>query len=217
MALCGSTSCGCAITSNSLTITGNGTAGNPYDIELASVANIVSDYSFLDAAERNAYLSSPTEGTTATLRSLNQVTRWNGSAWRVVFQERTAYTPTVNFGIGNATLDFYYSRSGEIVFLKGRCTIGNSSTFPAGLFTPSFTLPVAAYSGSWGSRDGAPIVLYDVATTRLFPGFAEVNGSTLQVYNMGSGSGNYQINGAGAPFSWGVGDEFWINIWYHAA
>ena len=212
MSLCTPARCGCSITSDTLSVVNYGDVIN---LELAAAANSYPTYNFLDAAERDSELISPVEGVEAWLRSTNHKTRWNGSAWRIIAQPRTAFpiTPamlaTSGFTIGSGTLTAFYSRAEDEVFYNGRFVYGASSTLSSMIMIP---LPVPCANNN---RNVGEAAFYDAATNIVHPASFDVFAAWGSPYSLSSSS-TFVITNT-QPITWNAGDEFWWNATYPAA
>jgi hypothetical protein len=128
----------------------------------------------------------------------------------------TAYTPTFTaFSLGNGSINWAYSQIGKTVFVRGRVTLGSTSTM-TGPF--DFTLPVtsvtyplthvigqaAYYSGSVFNH-GSVLAIGSTSTYRC------------GIYNV---SGTYATNSdlsATAPFTWANTHQLTVVLTYQAA
>jgi hypothetical protein len=86
---------------------------------------------FASAAARTTALPSPIEGMTTYLEDTNELTVYDGSAWRIFNTSWTAYTPTYsNFTLGSGgTIVGFYSTSGRMTTVHVLVTFGSGMSF----------------------------------------------------------------------------------------
>jgi hypothetical protein len=127
-----------------------------------------------------------------------------------------AYTPTfTGFSLGNGSINFAYSKIGKTVLVRGRVTLGSTSTM-TGPF--DFTLPVTSVT--------YPLT-HVVGQAAYFSGSVFAHGTVLAIgststyrcgiYNVG---GTYATNSdlsATAPFTWANTHQLTVVLAYEAA
>lgn len=212
MPICSQRTCGCAITSTDLAISGSGTPLDPWNIGYPVSASLLSERTFLNAATRDAALPSPAEGQEAWLQTEDVLTRFFGGAWRTVYKPVTAYSPIFSaFTVGASTIVARYARDGDLVHYQGGIVWGAGAAFTGGAVQA--TVPVAA---SYANRVTGTAGFYDSSAGLTFAGACNilVGGTGMVFYVMVGGA--YNPTGAN-PFAWANGDEFWWSITYPAA
>lgn len=165
---------------------------------------------FASASSRNTALSGTVaEGMHAYLTDNNQITTYNGSVWRVIYQPETSWTPSwTNITVGNGTSAGQYTRSGDLVHVTAILTLGTTSSITGNAGLGS--LPV---TGSTTTDFVGPAVYRDTSATNSYMGALVQNSST---------SGTFHTHGGGAltstvPFTWANTDVIRVEITYTAA
>jgi hypothetical protein len=126
-----------------------------------------------------------------------------------------AYTPTLGgVTVGNGTNSFFYAQIGKTVFVKGKFTLGSTSSITSSI---SISLPISARTnisvyqtiGMCSAFNSSAIyegqIFYSTNTLNLQA--SVVNGT----YAYGT-----PMNGS-APFSWSNGHSFTVECTYEAA
>jgi hypothetical protein len=105
---------------------------------------------FAGTAARSSAIATPTEGMFAVTTDDDEVDYYNGSAWVPALPVGAwkAFTPTLSgLTIGNGVLDFKYSQIGKTVHVKGKITLGSTSSVTT---TVDIGTPVASTGYSTG-------------------------------------------------------------------
>lgn len=216
MGLCLSRSCGCALTSTDLALSGSGTSVDPWVIGFPVSNSQLPMRTFVDNGTRDAALPSPTDGQEVWISSLSQKQRRVSGAWRTIYQGLTSYTPTIlNLTVGaGGTVNGQYWRSEDSVFFAGRATLGTGFSV-AGLLDVS--VPVTPAAGFISSRRALGIVtLANANAGQIYIGSAQFNGTGtgLQIFNPAPATFPQSST---SPFTWEAGDEIIWEIAYPAA
>ncbi|MCD6056576.1 MAG: hypothetical protein K0R44_48 [Thermomicrobiales bacterium] len=216
MSLCPSSRCGCSFDSDTLEI--SRAASGLVTIEMPDAyADAYPVFVFLNEAERDAELPSPEEGMEARMRATDVKYRYTGSAWRIIYQPITAYTPTfsgVVSALGAVTVAARYWREGDTVHYTGRFALGAGTTFTAGLNLFRLTLPVMQEGGN----------TYPVCGSgRMYDASTNTNASaSCSLFVAGEAvifrDGDFQFGdiSATSPWTWGTGDELQWTLSYPA-
>lgn len=131
----------------------------------------------------------------------------------------TSFTPTyTNFTIGNGTQEYVYARIGKIVVVRGRTTLGSTSSVTGQW---DFTLPVNAVAG-YGTANLGPIGMfnaYDASASVLAFGTVIRVGTGTVRFVCHNTSGTYATNSDATgtvPFTWASGDFIQVKLVYEA-
>jgi hypothetical protein len=130
----------------------------------------------------------------------------------------TAYTPTfTGFSLGNGTLSFAYAQIGKTVHVRGRVTLGTTSTMTGPL---DFTVPVTSITYSLAHVFSYASYYNGSAFNQGF--VLSLGGTTtyrLAVMNTGTAfASSSDVSGAGnVPFAWSSGRQFFFTMTYEAA
>ena len=162
---------------------------------------------FADASARNTALSGVLdEGMYAYLEDVDALSYYNGSAWRIVYQKETTWSPTwVNLTVGNGSVAATYTRSGDLVYLSTQLTFG-STTSISGTVSIS-NVPV---TGSLSGQTIASRYVDASATDSLGQVIVGTTSITLRT----STGGNVTST---SPFTWTTSDIIIFNGCYIAA
>ena len=133
----------------------------------------------------------------------------------------TAWTPTfTGFTVGNATLDFAYSKIGKTVHLRGSMIFGSTSAIPGPL---DLTLPLSLSSGYKFIQNIGRVTVYDVGGDVYFGDMVKISGGTggnivrcLLNLALGTTVANQEI-AATTPMTWVTGDALFINGTFESA
>lgn len=213
MSLCPPARCGCAFDSVTLDI--NVAASGLVQIEMPDAfVGAYPIFTFADAAERDAEITSPQEGMEATLRTPNEKWRHDGSTWRCVHRPLTAYTPTIasGFTLGSGTNVGWNVRHGDMVTAGGKLSFGAGS---AVIDFVTVSLPFAAHATPPNTAGDAWAT--DASAFAVYPLVAEVISSdpgNLRIYN--AGAGGVGLNST-TPFAWANTDSVVWQITYPVA
>ena len=148
-----------------------------------------------------ATLGTFTTGQVLTAAELNAIGTW------------TTYTPTwTNVTVGNGTVDFKYSQLNKIVIIRGRFTMGTTSSI-SGIIR--FTLPSGLSALSTAAVTAFCRIL-DAGVVGYVAALEPVTTSQLQVVvaNTAGTYGSYAATSATVPMTWGNGDLFEFFIVY---
>jgi hypothetical protein len=128
----------------------------------------------------------------------------------------TAYTPTfTGFTIGNGVLDFAFTQIGKTVHVRGRVTLGSTSSL-SGPF--DFTVPVTS-----ASYNLAHVFSYAsfYNGSAFNQGFLLSIGSTsffrITCMNTGTSFASASDLSSTVPFTWGNGHSIFMTMTYQAA
>lgn len=205
---CGTRNCGCALRSDTLDVSGNGSAGNPWNLNVLGHANAANYYSFANVAERDAVLTAPEHGDFALARDTNITYYYTGTTWRKWSTPWTVFTPVwLNLTVGNGVSDGRYRYVGGEMWLAVNFTFGSTSSMTGSLI---LEIPdgVTALTAA-GSHGG--VWMLD-AGVRHHVGLILANGTNLLQFFQTENLSNGVIT-ASAPFVWGVGDIITTSIW----
>jgi hypothetical protein len=216
MALCGSRSCGCALRSDSLSISGSGTRDSPWNIEVVAAANQLIETSHADFAALTAAYPSPVDGQTGWLRTPKQRRRWNTVEWLVMEEPWTAYTPAwTTTGtpptLNNGTLTGKYSRVGKICHFRINLTIGSSTSVGTGDWR--WTLPFASVAGP---EQWIPVEAW-TGTIRVMGVLGTGGGTVVGAQVTGASSPQIASPSNTYPSAWVTGGNIIINGSYEMA
>jgi hypothetical protein len=121
----------------------------------------------------------------------------------------TTFTPTLNFTLGNGTLDGTYCQIAATIFFRVKLTFGSTSAF-AGSGSIDLTLPTTSSGYSTLDFMNVTSQAYDSsASAFVFSGTNLAIGSTQVRITSSNVSGTYsslQEYGASVPFAWATGD-----------
>jgi hypothetical protein len=119
-----------------------------------------------------------------------------------------AWTGSVtNPAIGNGTMQFFWKRTGRSIRIRGRITMGSTTTFGSGIYSLGFptALPGVVSNGrAVGAAQGL-----DSGTAYIAGACFVADGGN--VINMVA-NGNTNLWGALIPQTWAIGDELSIDI-----
>lgn len=135
------------------------------------------------AAERDAAITSPTEGQLSTLKDLNITQIHNGSTWvdAIPYDAWKTWTPTLGgwtAGSGT-TIAGRWAQIGKTVFFNIVFTYGA----PTVSGTPTFSLPVAPRANTAFSGEGKITI-----GSTVYPAHIATSGSTIAAYTWNVGS-----------------------------
>jgi hypothetical protein len=173
---------------------------------------------FASSAARSSAIPTPTEGMTSYRSDADIVEVYNGSAWATGLPVGawTAYTPTfTGFTLGNGVLDFAFTQIGKTVHVRGRVTLGSTSSV-AGPF--DFTIPVTC-----ASYNLAHVLSYAsfYNGSAFNQGFLLSIGSTsffrISCMNTGTAFASASDLSSTVPFTWGNGHSIFMTMTYQAA
>jgi hypothetical protein len=126
----------------------------------------------------------------------------------------TSYTPTwTNLTVGNATQEFYYMQIGKLVVLRGRITLGSTSSVGT---NPRFTTPTTHFASSWVDGDAK---LVDASGSTYLAAIDFFSSTTMRV-------GSWSVSGANviraqitstAPFTWASTDAIEVVAFYETS
>jgi hypothetical protein len=224
MPLCQQRSCGCSISSSTLNVTGSGTGPDPWMIDIPLDAAELPYYTFASTTARDLALPSPAEGQDCYIQNLDEKHHYTGTSWKVWEKRATAYTPTVNPGVGNAngnaSIYAVYQVAGGRVFVHFNYVLGSSTFFGNTPFNMQVSMPLTPAGLVVGARNwGGSAWYYDTATQILHPGSTEIQGNNMILYNVRGGATpaqSFQMYGGATswPFVWGQTDELVGDISY---
>jgi hypothetical protein len=166
--------------------------------------------SFASSSTRDSALSgSLEEGMVAYGRSENRLWVYDGSAWQVVWQEWTSYTPTLagtGWSQGNGVFTAGYAVSSGVCHFHIVLSMGSTTSFGSG--APTFTVPLTAdttfgtgYQWHVGAaQQGAASTMHPVSwrlasSTQIMAHAHTTSGSYVGLSNVTSS----------VPFTWGTG------------
>lgn len=152
---------------------------------------------FATSAARDSDLSGVLdEGMVAYLEDNDQLTYYNGSGWRVIYQAKTAWTPTfTNLTVGNGTLAGEYARFGELVHVSFELTWGSTTSISGSVSISN--LPVNAATAVPTIGQG----LWTDSGTTVRAGFLLITGAASAALH----SDQNVVNSTN-PFTWTTGD-----------
>jgi hypothetical protein len=173
---------------------------------------------FGGTAARSSAIPTPTEGMTSYRSDGDILEIYNGSTWAtgLPISSWSAYTPTfTGFTIGNGVLDFAFTQIGKTVHVRGRVTLGSTSSV-AGPF--DFTVPVTS-----ASYNLAHVLSYAsfYNGSAFNQGFVLSIGSTssfrISCMNTGTAFASASDLSSTVPFTWGNGHSIFMTMTYQAA
>ena len=223
MGLCGSQNCNCAIQSDSLDITGSGTADSPWQIEIAGSAFLGDLYNFASAAERTTNLASPAEGDVSYLRDVNLFQYWDGAAWVDLSGDVQAFNPTLTATTTNPNLGTtgssvgWYSRVGDLVYFQFVLTFGGTG-IAQGSGTYQISLPVtpkSITSSSVTPRGWVTLSDSGVGQRQVFA----IIGTAIELRSasLATFTATASLTDATDGITWAAGDVIAGAVTYHAA
>ena len=165
---------------------------------------------FTNATDRDANLTSPTEGMMVYLTGNDHYQLYNGSSWITTDLAWNAYTPTLTNHTNTSTTAYYY-RVGKVVHFF---VYGVVSAAPTGIITVS--LPVTSTSVT---RQLANVRMSVAGTTYFGSGIFASSGTTCQVVAFNA-AGTYVSSTATSgtvPGAWVSGNSYLIVGTYEAA
>lgn len=186
----------------------------------ASMYNELADgqrtFVFTDTADRAAETAMET-GDTGYQVDTQVIWRYNGTAWRVWEQGKTAYTPTfVNTTLGNGTRSGWYSVSAGRVSVSASFTLGSTSAVTGDI---SVTVPYVRDTTIHPNGDAIPGNLHFVDSspaTRLVGTFVAITNNTACRIVSGTTLVTSSVT-ATTPFTWATGDQVIANFEYFAS
>jgi hypothetical protein len=216
MALCGPNRCGCALRSTSLSISGDGSTTNPWNIESLLGAFEGRFYEFASNAERDAQLppGSVSEGDVAYIRDApNRLMYYEGTTWLTVSSEPTDWTPSLT-GVTttSGTLLGRYAFVGmRTIRVVMKFTLGASSAVTGTAYS-SLPWPAAhsveleqgnvTFSDATGARSYGRTAANGNASVILLPY------QVVGIYIAGT------VTTANIPFTWAVNDQIRMDLTY---
>jgi hypothetical protein len=222
MPLCQGRSCGCSLISNSLIITGDGSAGSPWQIEGAAPQRMT------EAARAALSGGQLFDGLFVWTTDQDILWVYTGSAWKRVGTGWISYTPT----LGNWTVGAGGSLLGRYLIVRDLCYVTAIATFngSAGTYAgnPSISLPFPSVGLLTDQfPDYLNSNIHHAAAT-IYSAIGRLSGSTAQIWVMASA---YPISPAtwvqqqvqvdpGTPFTWSsaaAGSQIYIRGWYPIA
>lgn len=225
--LCGSKHCRCALTSNSLQVSGSGSGDDPWMVELPGGATRGNYYSFATTAERSAQLPVPAEGDLSYLRDIDQLQWWDSdeAAWINVVGDVLVFNPaftatTTNPSLGTTgTSEGWYSRQGDLVFFEFVLTFGGTGMSQgSGTYNISLPVPPKSPTNSLHSTRGT-VVFRDSSAGTQRDYKLTISGGLLFInaYNDTALGGSGALTAAAAPFTYAASDFIAGQVVYHAA
>jgi hypothetical protein len=121
----------------------------------------------------------------------------------------TAYTPTAIGGgltVGNGTFDAAYLKVGLFVVVRGRLTLGSTSTIGN---SPGWTLPVTAATRILPFQSQ----FYDVSATTYYPASIQMQHTDRIIFDVINTAGTNAVAGlatATNPFTFATGDQLYF-------
>jgi hypothetical protein len=175
--------------------------------------------SFSSSTTRDSALSgSLEEGMVAYGRSENTYWWYDGSAWKVLLQPETSYTPTLSgtgWSIGNGVFTASYTQVGDTVHFSAVLSMGSTTSFGAGIV--QFSLPVTATSPVFYTW--FPGTAQEGTATQMYPLKWRLASSTaIQAY-VSTAGGTYAQHASctsSAPFTWASGHRLSVQGTYFA-
>jgi hypothetical protein len=126
----------------------------------------------------------------------------------------TSYTPTwTNLTVGNATQEFYYMQIGKLVVLRGRITLGSTSSVST---NPRFTTPTTHFASSWVDGDAK---LVDASGSTYLAAIDFFSNTTMRVGYWSTSGANLiraQITST-VPFTWASTDAIEVVAFYETS
>lgn len=173
---------------------------------------------FASTAARDSALSGVLEEGMQTYQTdTNTITYYTGSAWRIIFQPSTSYTPTGSGAIttGNGTYTAAYSRSGDSVTVRGQFVLGSTSAIGSGQATLSLPVTADTSAQTLGSA-----LFFDQSANNVYPAVVLINsgvGSSSMVVGNMNGAGGTTAVSSSVPFTWATSDAIYFTTTYLAA
>jgi len=206
---CGTRSCGCALRSDTLAISGSGTAASPWKIDITTPGGQLIETSHVDAAARDAAypLATRSDGQTAWLRNTKQKTRWNTVEWLVMEEPWTTFTPTwtatgTTPAIGNGNLHGRYQRVGKTCHIRMHLVSGSSTTWGSGFYR--LALPFTGSSVGTGTEQYLTLKAYNSVANYFGIGHIPLGQTYVELYvqsAVGEGNNLYLVSD-GSPAAW---------------
>ena len=134
---------------------------------------------------RSSVLPSPADGMVTYIKATDTLEIYDGANWQVIGSTAgwTSYTPTLSgCSQGNGTLSFAYAVNGKTTHLRGRFTLGSTSSVTGSV---SFTLPNTPSAAGFGFGTAAI-----VSAGLNYTGVALISGSSV-VIGVHNAAGTY--------------------------
>ena len=126
-----------------------------------------------------------------------------------------AYTPTLTgVTVGNGTNSFFYAQIGKTVFVKGKFTLGSTSSITAPMFV---SLPITARANIASYQQLGDCSFFNASIITHGQGYFLNNTFGVQA---SLSNGTYVSGtpaGVGVPYTWTTGFSFTIECTYEAA
>ncbi len=174
---------------------------------------------FASTTDRDAALTSPTEGMYAFITDDNMTTIYTGSEWLPYFTSWKSYTPTWSAGLtlGSGTVSAGYALIGKTCILTVSFTLGSGSAVGGDVY---FTLPVDAVNVTRAGSAGRLSVI-DASPLTRYSGMSFIvttSGTQYAYLRVLNASGTYATEvsmSSSAPIAvWASGDYFTTTIVY---
>jgi hypothetical protein len=213
-------SCGCAVVSNSLAITGDGTGGNPWQIEVPGLTETIPTYSFADNAERDGNLTAPVEGQRVWIRGTHEEQVYTSGAWRV-WSLKGTYVPVLSgsgwaLGSTGSATGQWVINAGEVTF-TATLTFGGTGMLFGAAAAPIVSIPIHAHPATLNSRTISTNIV-DNDTSNRYAGRALMNAVftsvTVTTFLVGSTRVVDQSVTSTVPHAWATGDSILLGGTY---
>lgn len=205
-ALCPDRGCGCSFESDTLSIM---RTGSTVQIDLTDAYNgSYPVFNFLNAAERDATITSPQENMECRLRADDSKWWYDGTAWRLI-EKSADYTPVLTgghtLGSGGA-LAGHYSRSGFICTFNAYLIWGTGMNINA-VQAVAISLPFQAASSYPTWSNALSVSLHDVGSA-VYDGAAILASTVVNVGLDSTSTYSVISNGISnsTPHGWAAGD-----------
>ncbi|MEM9515426.1 MAG: hypothetical protein AAGA42_11280 [Actinomycetota bacterium] len=162
---------------------------------------------FADASARNAALPTPEEGQEAYLLDVDHVTRYDGSAWKVIESPWTSFPPAWS----NVTLGTSPTSSGEYRYVGGDLRVKALLVLGTGgalTGTAQLTLPNSETSRTGLRSKGVASFTDSSSPGADEEGVAIALSASTTIYFEQSGD----VVDATDPFTWAAGDALFADI-----
>lgn len=172
---------------------------------------------FANTLARGSAIASPADGFVSYISATDTLEIYDGSNWQILGSTAgwTSYTPTLSGCTqGNGTLAFAYSVNGKTTNVRGRFTLGSTSTVTGSV---SFTLPTTPIAPG-GTAFGFGVSAI-VANSTNYTGICLISGSSV-VIGVSNASGTYTTRNnlsATVPNTFGTGDTIAFSLTYETA
>jgi hypothetical protein len=208
---CGSRSCGCAISSSSLSVSGSGQAGDPWVLETYEA--VATEFPDTRPGPGDRFV-----GMRVYATDTERLFLWKSSGWVILEEPWNDYTPSltgVTLGTGGVVYSRYQRRYKRCSW-RGQIHLGVGGALTAG---PAVSTPVTGVTSASGSAvlnaGEGTLRLHDYGTT-FGAGIAIVATSTMS-FTAQAGPGTWGHVSPTSPWTWAENDDIYWDVEYETA